>query len=262
MGYDVIGTRMKKNYESISKTKLTRRTPAIIRLDGKAFHTFTKGLERPFDELLMNVMAKTTKYLCENIQGAKIGYTQSDEISILMTDYEKFTTDAWFDYEVQKIVSVSSSICTLAFAKFWEEESVSFARKYYETENTTDEDHKEFMKRLDVLTSKNFKALFDSRVFNIPKEEVANYFYWRQKDASKNSISMLAETKFSHKQLHKKSTSDRQNMLFIEHGINWNDMPTTMKRGTGVIKAENGWKIDTEIPIWENEGRAYIEDLV
>ena len=114
---DSLGDRMKENYENRAKTYLVRRMPVIIRLDGKAFHTFTRGLKRPYDEIFHNTMNQTMKYLCENIQGCKLGYTQSDEITLLLTDYDTLTTDAWFDNNVQKICSVSASMATMAFNK-------------------------------------------------------------------------------------------------------------------------------------------------
>lgn len=104
---DELGDRMKSYYENRSKTFLARRTPVIIRLDGKAFHTFTRGFNKPFDEAMCNAMQETMKYLCENIQGCVLGYTQSDEITLVLIDYQKLTTDAWFDYNVQKMCSVA-----------------------------------------------------------------------------------------------------------------------------------------------------------
>ena len=115
--HSAIGTRMKQNYEEIAKTKLYRRTPVIVRIDGRSFHTYTRGFKRPFDKVLVKTMQETMKYLCENIQGAKIGYCQSDEISILLIDYDTFDTQAFFDYEVQKICSITASMATLAFNK-------------------------------------------------------------------------------------------------------------------------------------------------
>ena len=97
---DDLGTRMKTFYEKIPKTKLMRRCPVTIRIDGKAFHTFTRGFQKPFDEVLIEAMQKTMKYLCENIQGCVLGYTQSDEITLILVDYKKLNSSAWFDYEV------------------------------------------------------------------------------------------------------------------------------------------------------------------
>jgi len=120
-----LGDRMKTYYENRSQTYLTRYTPVIIRLDGCHFHTFAKGFCKPFDKLLAKTMQMTTKYLCENIQGVKFAYTQSDEISLLLIDYNKedlsIQTEAWFDYRVQKIVSVAASLATFAFNKYFNE---------------------------------------------------------------------------------------------------------------------------------------------
>ena len=113
---DILSDRM-KTYENVNRTYLTRRTPVIIRLDMRAGHTFTKGFQKPFDEIFMKSMRETMKYLCENIQGCKLGYTQSDEISLLLVDYDDINTAAWFDYNILKIVSVSASMATLAFNK-------------------------------------------------------------------------------------------------------------------------------------------------
>lgn len=117
--HDNLGIRMKTFYEQIPKTKLMRRCPVAIRIDGRAFHTFTKGFEKPFDKVLMKSMQETMKYLCENIQGCVIGYTQSDEITLILIDYQTFETDAWFDYEVQKICSIAASMATMAFNRFF-----------------------------------------------------------------------------------------------------------------------------------------------
>ena len=213
--------RMKENYESRSKTFLTRRTPVILRIDGKAFHTYTRGLNKPFDEGLIEDMQEVTKYLCANIQGAKAGYTQSDEISILLTDYDKLTTDAWFNYNVQKMTSISASLTTAKFNQLRQSRLIYGKEESQITWKTEVE---------------NFNlACFDSRAFNIPSSEVANYFIARQKDAVKNSIAMLAQSLYSHKELHKKNGSDMQDMCF-EKGHNWNDLPFEQKRGSLIIK--------------------------
>lgn len=124
---DELGDRMKSYYENRSKTFLVRRTPVIIRLDGKAFHTFTRGFNKPFDEAMCNAMQETMKYLCENIQGCVLGYTQSDEITLVLIDYQKLTTDAWFDYNVQKMCSVAASMATLVFNRRFQEQIVELS---------------------------------------------------------------------------------------------------------------------------------------
>jgi len=209
MSKDALGDRMKDFYENRTRMKLPRRTNTIIRLDGKAFHTFTRGFEKPFDKNLTNAMNDTTKALCKEIQGAVIGYVQSDEISILLTDYTKLTTDAWFDGNIQKIVSVSASMATAYFNY-----SINYGRPYYN----------------------QLKAFFDSRVMTIPsRTEVINYFIWRQQDAVRNSISMLAQSLYSHGELMNKSANEMQEMCF-QKGKNWNDIDDGWKRGRMIIK--------------------------
>lgn len=252
-----LGDRMKKYYENISKTKLIRRTPVAIRIDGKAFHTFTRGFKKPFDEVLIKTMQETTKYLCENIQGCVLGYTQSDEITLILIDYQKFNTSAWFDYEVQKMCSVAASMATMAFNKFFSDNVASWMGDRYIF--ITEEEAKLF----NIYCRKSEQgAIFDARCFNIPKEEVTNLIYWRQLDATRNSIQMVGQVYFSHKELQGKSCNEIQDMLFIQKGINWNDFQTYKKRGSCVVKTEQGWKIDKNIPIFKNEGREYINKLI
>ena len=118
MDRTTLGDRMKNNYENITRYYLTRRMPVIIRLDGRSFHTFTRGFKKPFDDILVKTMQDTMKYLCENIQGCVLGYTQSDEISLVLTDYAEITTEAWFGNNLQKMCSVSASMATVAFNKY------------------------------------------------------------------------------------------------------------------------------------------------
>ena len=265
---DELGCRMKEFYEAIPKTKLMRRTPVAIRIDGKAFRTFTRGFKKPFDAILMQSMAETTKYLCENIQGCVLGYTQSDEITLILIDYKKLTSSAWFDYEVQKMCSVSASMATIAFAKFFSRNIEEYQRNYFENDTDFDRQYWETL-----VNACNKGAMFDARCFNIPKEEVANLIYWRQLDASRNSIQMVGQAYFSHKELHEKTCSDIQDMLMKYHNVNWNDLPTYQKRGTFVSRQplsgpdENRsdraeWIIDTNIPIFKGESRKYIEKLI
>jgi tRNA(His) 5'-end guanylyltransferase len=225
-----------KRYEVNSKNLLTRFIPVIIRIDGKAFHTFTKGLVKPFDQGLIEAMWETAIFLCEQIQGCKVAYIQSDEISLLLTDYETIKTEAWFDYNVQKMTSVAASIATVGFNKVW--------------------DYNEW-------------AMFDARVFSLPKEEVCNYFIWRQQDATRNSIQGLGQANFSHKQLQSKNCDQIQEMLFQEKEINWNDCLTYQKRGACTWKENytknealrTRWIIDNNIPVFTQD-RNYIEQYL
>lgn len=260
---DNIGTRMKTFYEEIPKTKLMRRTPVAIRIDGKAFHTFTKGFIKPFDSTLMTSMQATMMHLCENIQGCVLGYTQSDEITLILVDYEHLNSSAWFDYEVQKLCSVSASMATMAFNRHFRE----IATSKYERDKVFCADNDKWLAHSEQLYqtySKVFDtAMFDARCFNVPKEEVANLLYWRQLDATRNSIESVAHYYFKQSELHCKSCNDIQNMLLIQKDINWNDYSIPEKRGTCCIKDENGkWFIDLDIPIFKNEDREYIEQLI
>ena len=272
---DELGKRMKEYYEQIPKTRLMRRTPVSIRLDGKAFHTFTKGFKKPFDEVLIKSMQETMKYLCEHIQGCVLGYSQSDEITLILVDYKHLDSSAWFDYEVQKMCSVSASMATMAFNKFFYKNVEEYSESVAALQDFDIE--KKYLEKLDKAAEKG--AMFDARVFNIPKEEVTNLIYWQQLDATRNSIQMVGQANFSHKQLQHKSCNDIQNMLLTEKDINWNNFPTTMKRGSCCIKNRGvckpygntvlapglpigEWFIDNEIPIFKDEGREYIEQLI
>jgi tRNA(His) guanylyltransferase len=222
-----LGNRMKSNYEDRFRINLPRRTNILIRIDGKAFHSYTKGLERPYDMGLMEDMNNTTKYLCENIQGAKMGYVQSDEISILITDYDDISTHAWFDNNLQKMCSISASMAT---AKFNDLRTRRLS-KLMEDLRQPDEIYIEFPKKL---------ATFDARVCIIPEaEEVVNYFIWRQQDATRNSISMAAQSLFSHKELQGKSSNEMQEMMITLKDTNWNDFPERFRRGSAIVKVES-----------------------
>jgi tRNA(His) 5'-end guanylyltransferase len=232
-----LGDRMKM-YESVSRNTLVRRMPVILRVDGRAFHTFTKAakFERPFDGLMSVCMENVAFGLVREIQGAKLAYVQSDEVSVLITDYDTIATEAWFANGIQKMVSVAASIAT-----------TSFIRGLMFNSNQ----HRDLLtKPLGIKWPQ-----FDARIFNLPKEEVCNYFIWRQQDATRNSISMLAQTHFNHKQLHGKSSAEMQDMLFKEVGVNWNDLDTDRKRGLCVLK---DCRVDREIPIFKQD-RNYIE---
>lgn len=226
MKYDKLGTRMKEYYENRTRICLPRRTYTVIRIDGKAFHSYTRGLKRPFDDQLMTDMDETAKFLCKEIQGSKLAYVQSDEISIILTDFEEIGTDAWFDGNIQKMASVSASLATAKFNEL----------------------------RPGKL------AFFDSRVFTIPYiTEVENYLLWRQQDASRNSISAVAQSLYSQKQLMGK-TGDQMQELIFQKGINWNDYQPRYKRGRMIVKEtyeKNGaqrsrWTV-IDIPIFTQD---------
>lgn len=221
---DALGDRM-KDYEMRSRTYLPRRSYVLMRLDGKAFHTYTRGLNRPYDTGLMDDMNDVAKYLCENIQGAKFAYVQSDEISILITDFDKLGTNAYFDNQVQKLTSVPASMAGTKFNQLRLKRIVQ-----------AQSDENMGLKNMVLSALDKPLADFDCRVYAITDPfEVHNYFAWRQQDATRNSISMAAQSCYSHKELHGKSTSDMQEMMF-QKGINWNDYPVRFKRGGFICK--------------------------
>ena len=260
---DELGKRLKHNYEEAARTRLVRRMPVAIRIDGKAFHTFTRGLKKPFDDILSASMQKTMLALCKNIQGCVLGYTQSDEITLILVDYKKLTSDAWFDYEVQKMCSIAASMATNYFNKAFTKEVEKWSTQHDKSLLRGDiQDNFEDIKYYATLINcRDEGAMFDARCFNIPKEEVANLIYWRQLDATRNSIEMVARAFFSHKECEHKNCSVLQDMLMNIHGVNWNNYPTMYKRGSCAIK-DDGWHIDYEIPIFKGENRAYIESRI
>ena len=222
-----LGNRM-KGYESSPKIFLTRRMPVIIRLDGKAFHSFTKTLDKPYDVDFKTLMMETAKYLVENIMGCKLAYVQSDEISLLLVDYNRIESEAWYSNNLQKMVSVSSSMATAIFNKLLNDSEV-------------------FPKEKLEKIRQSF-ALFDSRAFCLPREEVNNYFLWRQNDATRNSVQGLGQANFSHKTMQGKNNNQVQEMLITEKGINWNDIEPYFKRGGCVYRGVEVERRNVEVP--------------
>lgn len=251
---DSLGGRMKQ-YENCFKPSLPGRMPIILRIDGKAFHTYTKSLKNnsgiAYNKKLEEVMNLTALKLCEEIQGAQLAYIQSDEISILVHGYKKLNSQGWFNNELIKMVSVSAAIASATFTvnsyKIWSQDFQS-----------ADFD--------------DFKpAYFDSRAFVLPEAEVCNYFVWRQQDSTRNSIQMLARSLYSHKECNMKNASQLQEMCW-QKGRNWNDEPVPFKRGRCALKspkkkvlpdgkviARPAWAIDNNIPVFSQK-RKYIED--
>lgn len=215
MSKDALSVRMKEFYEKRARQYLPRRTHTIIRLDGKAFHTYTKGLNKPFDDGFIDDMDATAIYLCKNIQGVKCAYVQSDEITLLLTDFDRLETDAWFNGEVQKMTSISASLATAKFNQL----------RFKRTGN------------IEKL------AMFDSRVFTIPaREEVINCFIWRYHDCIRNSVQTVAQSLYSHKELEHKNSKDLLKMC-NDKGVDWESLPNHYKYGRVAIKTSGSWEI-------------------
>lgn len=227
MKKDSLGDRMKA-YEAISQIDLMRKAPMVMRLDGKAFHTFTRGLERPYDEAFTDAMSQTMLDLCNQVQGAVFAYKQSDEISIVMQDWKTIDTDAWFGGNVQKIVSVAASIATASFNRAFKH------------------------------PTKDTLALFDARVFSLPTiTEVENYFIWRQNDCTRNSIASMGQAHFSQKELHGVKMNTVKQMLLEQKGVVWENEATKYRRGVCATYCDGKFSIDNEPPIFTQD-RVYI----
>lgn len=239
-----LGTRMKR-YEHVWQVALPMRVPVIIRVDGRAFHTVTRHMERPFDTRMLSAMDLVAIALCEEIQGAQMAYVQSDEVSVLVHGYETIQTQPWFGNELQKMCSISASVATCAFNAFAADRAAEGQPM--------------------IVAA----AHFDSRAFLMPEDEVTNYFIWRQQDATRNSIQMVARAHFSHREVHGKDQGEMQEMLFARKGINWNDLPDYEKRGRCAVRrtferegAERAeWGIDHHPPVFTKD-RDYIEKHV
>jgi tRNA(His) guanylyltransferase len=202
---DSLGDRMKNNYENVTRNVLVRRMPVIMRIDGKAFHTLTKSCVKPFDKDFSDAMILAANNVMSESMGAKLAYIQSDEISILLTDYDNLESEAWFNNNIQKLCSISASMAAVAFSNAFEK-----------------------------------NGYFDCRVFNIPKEEVNNYFIWRQQDWIRNSLQMLSRSYYNQKELHNKNTAHMHDML-MEKGVNWSKLdPARWKNGYTLFKSGVG----------------------
>lgn len=235
--YSGLALRM-KTYEAVNRTYLLPNMNNIIRLDGNAFHTYTKGFKRPFDDDLITAMDEAAIYLCSKLQGAKFGYVQSDEISICFTDYDTYESTLPFEGQVEKIVSIFASKCT---SRFNQVRTLQIIKKLKEAES--DSNDVEF---ISTALSVMKLAEFDARVFQLPnKEEVVNAILWRQQDATRNSISSVAQSMFSHQELFKKNTDQMKQMIaeavlskeYLQpHARAWDVLSNKLKHGRFIVK--------------------------
>lgn len=212
-----LADRMKR-YEKAGSLHFTRRVPVIVRVDGRAFHSLCHSADKPFDARIMLAMSDAAGKLMRAMDGCILAYVQSDEASFLLTDWTRLETEPWFAYDLQKVVSISSSLMTAYFGE-----------KYFEFESTS------------LLIPKLHRAVFDSRAFNIPKEDVSNYFLWRARDWHRNSVMMFARAYFSHKELEGKKIPEIHDMLRTK-GVNW-ATDTTGRERNGVFIIDKGQEI-------------------
>lgn len=214
-----LGDRMKM-YEGVeAQRRLMPLLPVIARLDGRGFHAFTRDMLRPYEPRLTHVMRLLTTLLVRECN-ARLGYTQSDEITLVMyTDDPESQT--YFDGRIQKITSSLAAFASVHFGLL--------------------------LRKVDMEYKAAECPTFDCRVWNVPSlEEAANCVMWREWDATKNSISMAAQSKFSHATLQGKNGKEMQEMLFQEHGINWSEYPVAFKRGSYVRRVTTSAPFTTE----------------
>lgn len=241
---DSLGNRQKA-YEAVYKQTLVQKAPIVIRIDGKAFHSFTKKMAKPFDDLIIDTMQKTMLELCKDLATCKFGYTQSDEITLVCICDDVIKTEGLFKYKAQKIISIVASKATKYFNKI-----------FYENVQKLENNPKEYKNVVDINIYKNklFEAEFDCRVMNIPEWDVINNIIWRQQDATRNSIQMLGQAYFTQKELEKKNCSEIMDKLMNEKNINWNNLEIYKKRGSCCYRKENEkkrkkWIIDKNMQI-------------
>ena len=225
-GKDSLGDRMKADYEARTRYFLPRRTFTLVRVDGRSFHSYTRGCERPFDTGLMADMDATALALCAELTGARLAFVQSDEIQVLLTDFDTPQTQAFFDGNLQKICSIAASVATARFNQ------ARLARWMDESRAAGDSgaSASDAIRRFPL-------AQFDARVWTISSRvEVFNAFVWRQQDTTRNAVSMAAQSQFTHGEPEGVKTNDLQEKLFGERGINFNDYPAGFKRGRAVVR--------------------------
>jgi len=278
---DTLGDRMKA-YEEATRYVLPRRTYTILRVDGRAFHTWTHGLARPYDINLMTCMDDAAVKLCEEISGTQFAFVQSDEISLLAVDFADIKTQPWFDGVIQKWTSVAAAVAAVGFnaAVISMKLSAKAALEMYTSQTLSDERSRDWVNSYSQIAKKTPNAVFDARVFTIPDPvEVENYFVWRQKDAVRNSVTMLAQMYASHKQLQNKDVPARHEIIHAA-GDNWAKHPANFKHGRVVRKSTpkewghdlgpqpspdsyhvGNWFVDNETPVFTRD-RNYLRNLV
>lgn len=248
----VVIDRMKR-YSSSSKQNLMRGVPVILHINGKSFHSYAKNFQKPFDEVLLESMRKSILYLCKHIQGCVFGYTQSDKISLLLIDYQTHHSDAWYDYDVQKICSDAAAMSTMIFNKIFREQVALLSKEdAHETER--------------LYSQKIGLAKFMVHAYNVPKNDVCNYFIWKQNDCRNNSVMQVGKWYLDANELNGCSIERIQEKLLDKHQIDWNDYPIHLQRGSCCIKTRNvnehgKWIIDMNPPIFAQD-RDYIERFV
>lgn len=210
---DTLGDRIKK-YEKTTNYRLLPKSPLFIRIDGRAFHTFTRGCDKPFDKVLIDAMVYAAQMTAKEMSGFKLAYVQSDEATFMLSDYDSFETQGWFDYELNKVVSISASAFTAYFNSYWF-------------------NHKEAGRGYAGTDGESKLAMFDSRAFTVPIDDAPNAFIWRQRDWERNAVQMMARSMYSHKQCEGKKIPELLEMISQKEAW-YNDLKPQLKNGTWI----------------------------
>lgn len=228
---DSLGDRQKA-YEAVNDRILVPKMSFIVRVDGKAFHTYTRGFVKPFDTIMGATMIEVTKKLCEEIAGAVLGYTQSDEITIVCKYTDRIVSQAWFNGRVRKIETIAASKATKWFNEIFSEKVHDYIENYEGTE--------EYKNTLRLFYNKKIgMAEFDARAFNIPEWDCINNVIWRQQDATRNSVEAVGHANFNTKELHKVNCEGIKEMLLKQKSINWeSDFTPYQKYGAFCYKIQ------------------------
>jgi len=230
---DSLGDRIKK-YESITKHSALPNMPLVVRVDGKAFHTFTRNCIKPFDKYIIGGMLRAAMYTATKMQGFKAAYVQSDEVTFVLTDYDTHQTDGWFDYELPKIISTSAALMSVSFLDIMKELKPEYIKP-------------------------NNLPTFDARAFNVPKNDVINMFLWRALDWKRNSVQMYGQSVFSHKEMQGWNEENIKRML-IHRGFDWDkDLSNQTKYGTFITKKYGTFDYIYTVPTYSDISKLLVD---
>ena len=249
-----------KKYEESSATKLAKKTPVFIKLNVCSYAQMTKHLRKPYDVIFANAMQHTMMSICEVAHGAIFAYSNFDEITVVLTDYHKLNSNAWFSYDVQKMSSVVSSIATVEF-------NSEFNKLVQEFEKDYSGANKENL-LVEYKKLAEHKIMFSSHCFNVPENRVCDMLYWRQKECTKNIIQSIGRMYFENDVLVGKCNDEILEMLRETYGIDWVNLPVELKRGVACTKGSNpfskkkNWAIDKHMPLLIEPNQDYIKKIL
>lgn len=243
-----------KRYLTKSCGKLQKSVPVFIRVKFRAFETFNKRLLKPFDPLVEYAMEKTMIKLCQEIQGSIFGFVARDEITVVVVDYNKATSTAWLDYDIESVSSAAASIAAVAFTKYMEE-------------------HVNMVKDKGVDISKYQSCLqqyvsFTTKCFNVPDDRICDMLLLKQLLNRRNSIQIFGHQYLSRNRQLGMCNEDIIDTVNEEFGEDWNMLSNTYKLGCGCTKGPNPfttrrkWRIVKDLPLLRDENKWHIESII